>query len=175
MRRHQPSIAGLLGLIAIAAIGCAVVRSSPQFMDTALSMLMALALLASFLVSVFGRGPGRAFGVSFALFGGASWLVNVIPEWRDGFGRHLPTTTILDRVSERCFPYPPDEDEWELFNQTLKARIGFVRVGQTLIAFSLGVSIGFGALWWTLRHGRPARWVLEQDTDGSGPRWSMKP
>ncbi len=69
MRRFRFSIAGLIGVVCLAAIGLAAIRASSAPWAGALTSITYFSLIASFLGIVFRRGSRRVFWIGFALLG----------------------------------------------------------------------------------------------------------
>lgn len=71
LRRIRVSIGGMIGLVALAALGFAAIRVASPAWAGALTSLTFFAMVASLLGIVFGRGSRRVFWTGFASLGWA--------------------------------------------------------------------------------------------------------
>jgi hypothetical protein len=100
MARFRPTIAGLMVLILVLAIGLAALRGATLPWAVA-SIVLALMVLCSSLVGVaIRRGAGRALWIRFAIFGWTYFLLHFGPgvEWKSGYGPAQFTTWAVDRL-----------------------------------------------------------------------------
>jgi hypothetical protein len=99
------TIASLLGIVAVLAIGMAGLAIATTFWTSAASTVTLAFLLGSVLGAVFLAGPEKAFCLGFALFGGV-YLALVDWDWLGGqFGHDL--TVGLSEVAASLFPDQP--------------------------------------------------------------------
>ena len=102
MPRFRVSIAGLLALVALAALWLASIRSATVWWTSISSTLTLGMLLTGVLGAIFLRGPDRAFWAGFALFG-MVYLALVNWDWIGAqFGHDL--TSGLSAMAEAVFP-----------------------------------------------------------------------
>jgi hypothetical protein len=78
MGANRISVAGLLGLVAVIAIGIASLRFATVAWTTAATTVTVGVLLAAVLGVIYLRGAARAFCVGFALFG---WVYLILVDW----------------------------------------------------------------------------------------------
>lgn len=106
MRRPRFSIAGLMGLVVVVAVGVAALRSASE--DWAgIVLMLTLGLLGVALLGVIFRdGPRRAFWSGFALFGGGYLTLTMAPWFSAEVGPRLATTRGLDLLFARLHPAP---------------------------------------------------------------------
>ncbi|HWE37149.1 MAG TPA: hypothetical protein VG406_11335 [Isosphaeraceae bacterium] len=106
------TIAGLMGLVVVAAVGVAALRFASELWAGVL-LIGTLAMLgAAVLGVVHRRGARRAWWQGFALFGWGYLFVSLGPWAADAVAPHLPTTTALDALFERM--HPPRKEEARL-------------------------------------------------------------
>jgi hypothetical protein len=72
MHRFQFSILGLIGLMALVAVGCAAMVNASAGWCSAVAIFLMLALLNSIVGVVYRRGKDRAYWVGFLVFGWGS-------------------------------------------------------------------------------------------------------
>ena len=87
MHRVRFSLASLIALIVIVAVGCAALRNPSYLVASALLMVTMVILLLGIVGVVYSTGQGRAFLLGFVLFGWAHLLLRAIPF--ETFGRSL--------------------------------------------------------------------------------------
>ena len=105
MPGFRMSIAGLLGIVAVIAIGLAGMRSASTLWTTAAATVTLALLLMALLASILLDGTERAFWAGFALFGW-SYLLLVNWDWVGGqFGHDL--TGGLSDLAEAIFDEGP--------------------------------------------------------------------
>lgn len=98
MRRFRVSISGLLGLVAVAAVGFAAIRIATPAWAGALYSLTFFLLVASLLGIGFGRGPRRVFWIGFALLGWSYILLHYVP-WNGRYlGPYLLAPSLFDAL-----------------------------------------------------------------------------
>jgi hypothetical protein len=106
---NRLSIAGLMGVILIVALGLVGLKEGTEFWAGATFLLTALLLLGSILNAIHGRGAIRAGWVGFALFGWA-YAIFVFGNWSGGQNQTLapppPTKWLLDRLDDRIHAKP---------------------------------------------------------------------
>jgi hypothetical protein len=106
MSGFRLSIAGMLGLVAIVALGLGSLRAASAIW----TMIGATATLGLLLTGVVGachgRGADRAFWFGFALFGGTYFLI-VNWDWFGGQIAHDLTSGLGDLAESLVEPLPP--------------------------------------------------------------------
>src|SRR4051812_5876178 len=103
MRRAQFSIAGLMGLVLVASIGLAALRSGSETWAGVL-FLVTCGVLALAVVGVACRGAGeRAWWIGFALFG---WGYLALAYWCSAPTPRLPTIALLSALKGGTVPLP---------------------------------------------------------------------
>jgi hypothetical protein len=109
MRVNRLSIAGLMGVILIVALGLVGLKEGTEFWAGAIFVLTTLLLLGSILNAIHGRGALRAGWIGFALFGWA-YAIFVFGGWSSEQNRTPapppPTSWPLDRLDERIHVKP---------------------------------------------------------------------
>ena len=80
MGRTRLSVAGLIGVVLIAALGLAAIRNASELWAAAVVTLAAMLLGVGVLGCIFRRGEKRAFWVGFTLFGVGSLFVAIALE-----------------------------------------------------------------------------------------------
>lgn len=91
------TIASLLGVVLVAAVGTAALRAATDLWDSVLFSATILALLAAVLLAVHRRGLRRAYWLGFAIFGAAYLVASVIPP----VACRLLTTTALSALGSK--------------------------------------------------------------------------
>src|SRR4051794_34815811 len=105
MNAPRLSIAGLLGIVAVAALGMTGLRSATTFWTSAAGTITLGLFLGSILGACMLRGRERAGCVGFALFG-IVYLILVNWDWIGGqFGISL--TAGLGDLADTLVPKPP--------------------------------------------------------------------
>lgn len=148
MGRWRFSIAGMMAVVVLLALGLAALRS-PSSLSAGIAFLSVGAiLLAAILGAVYHRGRRQAFWLGFALFGWSYFVLSLLPLDRNEVSPFLPTTRLLDEVHRRVRPFPESvnpltkvyfEDTGDLENINQKEWfvlewIYFRRLGQYLLA-----------------------------------------
>src|SRR5262249_28230249 len=103
MRRF--SIAELLGIIAVVAIGLAAMRDASPLVFSAVFTITLVALLVALLGAWVGTRPRGAW-CGFAVFGWANFLIAFVPALESSIGADLPTTGLFQDIGSR-FHRPP--------------------------------------------------------------------
>lgn len=107
MSRPRFSIAGLMGLVVVVAVGVAALRSgSEDWAGIVLTLTLGL-LGAAVLGAIYRTGPRRAFWVGFALFGWGYLALTYAPWFGSEVGPRLATTRGLDLLFARLHPQQP--------------------------------------------------------------------
>jgi hypothetical protein len=104
MRLPRFSIAGLMGLIVVVAVGVAALRFASELWAGILLMLTLGVLGASVLAFHERAGARRAWWRGFALFGWGYAVLALGPWASDAIAPNLPTTMGLDKLYERMHP-----------------------------------------------------------------------
>jgi hypothetical protein len=107
MTRDRISIAGLMGLVAIAALILVGLKEGTEAWAGAAFAMTVLVLLGAILNAVHFRGPARATWAGFALFGWAFLLFSFGP-WSGADLKPPPlgSTRLLDELQARIHPPP---------------------------------------------------------------------
>jgi hypothetical protein len=110
----QFSIKALLCLTIFVAVACAALLNASELWASATCTVTLAVLLVAVLLSVFRRGPSRAFWLSFAVFGWAYVLLIFWPAPDPGLTcqRHLLTTKLSNWAYFKLLPLvrtPPPE------------------------------------------------------------------
>ena len=72
------SILTLLGLVAVAAVGCAALLNANEMWASIVGTLVFVVVLSGVIASVYRSGSNRAFSIGFALFGVAHFCADSI-------------------------------------------------------------------------------------------------
>jgi hypothetical protein len=110
----QFSIAALFGVTVFVALACTALLNASEWWGSATCTLTLVVLLVAVLLSVFRRGPSRAFWVGFAIFGWAYVLLIFwpAPDPLSTCQRHLLTTKLSNWAYFKLLPLvrtPPAE------------------------------------------------------------------
>ena len=97
MPRLRFTIAGLLGVVAFAAVGFAALRSGSDLWASTIFTLTAATLATAVLLSIHRQGRARAFWIGVALFGWLHLVGCQLPEIR---GRLL-TSELIDVLAQQ--------------------------------------------------------------------------
>ena len=97
------SILTLLGLVAVAAVGCAALLNANDVWAEVCYSVTFITLLVAFVAGLILRGGTRAFCIGFAVFGLAYFSDGLFDK------SALLSTTLSDYVSKRIEGLPPDE------------------------------------------------------------------
>jgi hypothetical protein len=173
MRLTRFTIASLLGLVALIALGAAaLVGATPEWARWVLSLALATLAVAT-LGGLFARGPARAFWAGFALVG---WSCLFAP---DSIRSELVTTRWIARLSSALHPLQPQPNRpadlgsyrtyYDVRTKTYLVDVGgkvarAEQVGQTLLALLLALAGGL-----------VARGFADADWTQNLPRWRERP
>jgi hypothetical protein len=102
MNPRRTSIAGLMGIVGVVALGMAAMRSATVLWTAAASTITLALLLTAVVGAIWLRGPDRAYWSGFATFGWA-YLLLVNWEWIGGQFGHDLTSGFLD-IAEWAVP-----------------------------------------------------------------------
>jgi hypothetical protein len=166
VNRPRFTLASLLGLVALIALGFAGLFSATTFWTSAAATLTLALLLGAVLGIVLLHGVERAFWLGFALFGGV-YLVMVEWDWIGGQLGHDLTAGLSD-VAEQLLPPPsvaspptapgffpqvPVETtrSWQIKTGN------FVQIGRFSLAILFAVLGGLVARWFFQRRERETR------------------
>jgi hypothetical protein len=127
------SIAGLMGIVVVAAVGLAALRNASETW-AGMILLLTCGVLALAVVGVVCRaGSERAWWLGFALFGWG-YLVLAFGFWPEDRSPRLPTLVLLDMVSRQLGVTPPS-------NGGMGGMGGGMMGGSTSGMRSVGVSL----------------------------------
>jgi hypothetical protein len=160
MPRFRISIASLLGIVAVIAIGLAGMLSASSVWTTAAATVTLALLLTALLASVLLDGTDRAFWAGFALFGW-SYLLLVNWDWVGGqFGHDL--TSGLSDIAEAIFDdAPPAAGPFQApvsSPQYLQwARMRQIKLGNFVQIGRMCLSLVFGLLGGSIARGMAGR------------------
>src|SRR3954462_4782123 len=102
MNPRRTSIAGLMGIVGVFALGMAALQFATVLWTAAASTITLALLLTAVVGTIWLRGPDRAYWSGFAAFGWA-YLLLVDWDWLGGQFGHDLTSGILD-VAEWAVP-----------------------------------------------------------------------
>ena len=163
MPTFRISLAALLTIIAVVAIGLAGMTSASRFWTAAAATVTLALLLAALLAACLLAGRDRAFWMGFALFGWA-YLALVNWDWIGGqFGHDL--TAGLNEVAEALFPTSPAQGSpYEVLARRQMRFGNFVQIGRMLLSLLFALLGGVSSPERCLsggergeRHRRPGR------------------
>jgi hypothetical protein len=114
MKRLRPSLTALMGMVGLAALGLAGLRSGSPLLFKASYAVTLLALALAVVVAWFRSGGRRASWVGFAVFGWAYFLTGFVflpgPESVGGIplpDSDFPIASLMGRLAEAIHPDPP--------------------------------------------------------------------
>jgi hypothetical protein len=112
MKATRVSIAGMMGLILVVAVGLAGLKEGTYWWAWASVTLTVLALLVASLNAMFRPRRARPFWAAFALFG-LTYLMLNFAEWSVPTAGNLgvPTAWLLDELHPRIHPIPEYEPD----------------------------------------------------------------
>jgi hypothetical protein len=99
MRRPRVSIAGLMGVVVLAALGFAAIRLGPEATSGAMTLVTCAVLLLAIVGAVSRQGGRRAWWLGFALFG---WAYLVAAYFSSPDGPEFPTIALSSAVASRA-------------------------------------------------------------------------
>jgi hypothetical protein len=162
------SLAGLMGIVAVIALGCVGLVSASTFWTSAAATITLGLLLGAVLGAVLLRGAEQAFLLGFALFG-IIYLLLVDWDWFGGQLGHDLTAGLSD-VAESIIPVPrvamapmiassparPSPAEPIDTYAAHSVKIGnFVQIGRMTLALLFALAGGIvGRLLFSRRHGQ---------------------
>jgi energy-coupling factor transporter transmembrane protein EcfT len=100
MRRPQVSIAGLLLVILVVAIGLAAIRSGSPAWSGAMFSIMAFTMICSLLAVVLTRGPRRVYWSGFATLGWSYLLLIYVPWLFGNVGQFLLAPNLFEMLEQ---------------------------------------------------------------------------
>src|SRR5438270_8186539 len=104
MSRPRFSIAGLMFVVLLIAVGVAALRSASQLW-AGMIFTLTLALLGVAVIGViYRRGARRAFWLGATLFGGGYLIVSFGPWFATEVRPYLVTSALLDALDARMHP-----------------------------------------------------------------------
>ena len=194
MSRLRVTIAGSMGLVALAAAGMAAFRyPSPLTASGVFSLAVAI-LFAAWVAAICLRGRARAIWASFALCGSGYMALSLGPIVGRSTNPYLATTTLLDLAYEHCYlgPFgtpevrtaaviPNKPDKWARWNwpeavvdvrmhnssHYIMAPDTFLWIGHSL--FSLPIALAGGLLGRRLGRGTPVSAPARNDDSERSP------
>lgn len=98
MKRSALSLAGLMGLVLLACVGLAALRSGDDLWDSLVTTMTLAVLGMAVLGALFQRGTRRAFCAGFAIFGFGYLTLATGPWFEDAVGPRLFTTKLLETL-----------------------------------------------------------------------------
>ncbi len=101
MGRLRVTIAGVMGLVALAALAIAALRSATPLSASALFSLDVAAVFGATVAALTLRGRARAVWGSFALCGGGYLWMSLAPPGPGGTAPHLITDALIDVAYRR--------------------------------------------------------------------------
>jgi hypothetical protein len=165
MIRARASIATLLVVVGLLAIGFAALRVSSRLWACACVSTDLLALVIAIGASIYRRGSRRAFWVGFALFGWTYLILALGPAPLNGWRDLLVTSPVLSMLEDRLLDAPTptmrggtlsaigraqrasELTPWTYWTDTDRSNPfssdSFNRIGHSL--FCLGIALGGGA------------------------------
>ncbi len=102
--RPRFSIAALMGIVVVCAVGIAALRYASELWENILFTLTLGLLAFALLGAIYRRGPRRAFWVGFALIGWGYLLLGFGPWCAEQVRPHLITTWLVDRLYPSIAP-----------------------------------------------------------------------
>jgi len=109
MTRFRISLAGLMGLIAIAGVGIAALRFASETWAGVMLVVTLAFLGVAVLGVIYRREATRAWWLGFALFGGGYLVLTLGPWFSTEVQPKLPTTHVLTYVYAKLKPAPPQK------------------------------------------------------------------
>jgi hypothetical protein len=129
MRKVRFSIAGLMGIVLVAAVGLAALRNTSPIWVGAIYLLTRAVLGLAVICAIYRRGAQRAWWIGFCLFGcGYVALVGSRPDFRSP---HLPTAMLLV-LAKPSLGYP--EDSIPLTADAIWTNYNYLKIGHDLWA-----------------------------------------
>jgi hypothetical protein len=122
MRLPRFTIAGLMGLVVVVAVGVAALRFASELWAGILLMLTLGTLGAAVLALHERTGAKRAWWRGFALFGWGYLVLAMGPWVAEAIAPKLPTTTGLDALYARMHPDAEDRMNLDVKNKRLYRR-----------------------------------------------------
>ncbi len=108
MQRPRITIAELILVVIVAALGLAAIRSASAAWAGAMFSIMFFALICSFLGIALGRGLRRIYWSGFALLGWSYLLLIYTPGLHERFGQFLLAPNLFEYLDEVLHPDPPE-------------------------------------------------------------------
>lgn len=161
MKHFRASLAGLMGLVLVAAIGLAALRNASETWANGMLMLTFGVLTLAVVGAVGSAGARRVWWLGFCLFGFAYMAVSRC--WSDSTLPRLPTTVALEMLGP-WLGHPMDVPND--FDQSFHD-VHFEQIGQclwTLLAAWLGGILA--VLFFGTASGIPARSLPDRDAPG---------
>jgi hypothetical protein len=146
------SIAALMTVVLVLAVGFAALRSSSKAWSVVVLTLTLVLQFTAILGAIYRRGRDRAGWLGFALFGWGYWILSSAPAFRTEIRPQLATTPLLDYLYPQIAPLPPpgavfNENSNEFYAPDQSGRfvvwgpdtgVTFRRIGHSLIAVLFG-------------------------------------
>jgi hypothetical protein len=143
--RYRFSIASLMFLVLILAVGFAALRSGSELWSIAVFSMTLVALFIAILGAVYRPAPGRAGWLGFVIFGWGYLVLSFGPGFRAEIRPQLVTAPLLEWLRPRIAPIPPPG---EYYVQDLSGQLvvrgpdtadAFRRTGHSLSAVLFGL------------------------------------
>jgi hypothetical protein len=173
MRRPQISIAGLVLVIAVVAVGLAAIRSGSPAWSGAMFSIMAFAMISSLLGVALTRGLRRAYWSGFALLGWSYLILVYVPWLHENVGQFLLAPHLFEELDAVIHPGGAGENvsmggfrSMALFGGGAMAGGGvadltpFQRIGLALEALLWAYLGGWAAHAFASHRGQPAAAIL---------------
>lgn len=159
MRSLRYSIAGLMGIVLVAAVGLSALKSASPAWSGAIYLLNRTVLGLAVLNAFYSRGARRAWWLGFCLFGwGYVALVDTRPEIKAPY--YMPTSLVLLKIE----PYLGHATPFGTSSDAVTARYAYMKIGHDLWAL---VAACMGGLL--------ARTVFSRSVDASAQPESVLP
>jgi hypothetical protein len=127
MRLPRFTIAGLMGLVVVVAVGVAALRFASELWAGVLLMLTLGVLGAAVLAFHERTGASRSWWRGFALFGWGYLVLAMGPWAAEAIAPHLPTTMGLDALYARMHPAGDVEPQREFYDLRLREARALLR------------------------------------------------
>jgi hypothetical protein len=106
MKGPRLTIAGTMGVVAVAAGGLAALKNPTRLAASLVFSFAIVAIVAAGVAACCLRGRARAFWGAFVAFGGVYLVLSLGPMFEERTGPHLATTAALDLITGEYDPRP---------------------------------------------------------------------